>query len=339
MLKTENWEVSNFGNAILGMRNPKDSWAKSDSTYAYVEKVLAGFDENTGKPAAITVTEKKFILGPNDMDLAVRLCKGGSVHRKFMRQIFISVDITAPLYWWKEFDTYKVATVANSCSTMYTITNKPITMDLISCDKMSNSAYNATLTLMYNIEATRQLYLQEKDPVKKKQYWYDIIQMLPSSWNQRRTITMNYETLFGILRDRSNHKQEEWHVLCDDIVKNCPYVKELVVDVLEEQTKKTDDEKDKTISDLKKVIDMLEIIIAGYKNKYGNLEEKDIAPAKEKMKEETKMENIKSQVPDTEKIVAMMPISNNKKQEIAMAYNEAVESIKNKKELTEENNK
>lgn len=222
---------------------------------------------------------------------------------------------------------------------MHTITNKPITMDLISCDKMSNSAYNATLTLMNKIEDTRQLYLQENDPVKKKQYWYDIIQMLPSSWNQRRTITMNYETLFGILRDRSNHKQEEWHVLCDDIVKNCPYVKELVVNVLEEQAKKTDDEKDKTISDLKKVIDMLETIIAAYKNKYGNLEEKDIAPAKEKMKEETKMENIKSQVPDTEKIVAMMPISNNKKQEIAMAYNEAVESIKNKKELTEENNK
>ena len=173
MLKLERTSVMNFENAIRGARNPMNSWAKSDSAY-----------DEAGN----------YILGENDLALARKLCRAGSDHRKFVRQILVSVDITAPLYWWKEFDTYKVATVANSTSTMHKIHAKPFELADFSVDKLSDGALAAFRTYMDYMEATRRRFVETKD----KRDWYDLIQLLPSSYNQLRTVTMNYETLINI---------------------------------------------------------------------------------------------------------------------------------------------
>lgn len=202
MLTVKNSCVMNLEGAIRGARNPMNSWARSDSSY----------DENGN-----------YILGPNDLDLAGRLCRAGSDHRKFLRQILVSVDITAPLYWWKEFDTYKVGTVANSTSTMHKIHSKEFSRDDFSCDKCSDEALAALDALIVYLEKSRVAFNETKD----KAHWHDIIQLLPSSYNQLRTVTLNYENLVNIYYARRNHKLDEWHVLCDWIL-SLPYANELI---------------------------------------------------------------------------------------------------------------
>ena len=204
MLKLERTSVMNFENAIRGARNPMNSWAKSDSAY-----------DDKGN----------YILGENDLALARKLCRAGSDHRKFVRQIFVSADITAPLYWWKEFDTYKVATVANSTSTMHKIHAKPFELADFSVDKLSDGALAAFRTYMDYMEATRRRFVETKD----KRDWYDLIQLLPSSYNQLRTVTMNYETLINIYYARRAHKLDEWHVFCA-WAEELPYFKTLFIE-------------------------------------------------------------------------------------------------------------
>ena len=202
MLKTERTSVMNFEGAMRGARNPMNSWDRSDSSY----------DENGN-----------YILGENDLSLATRLRRAGSDHRKFIRQIIVSVDITAPLYWWKEFDTYKVGTVANSTSTMHKIHSKPFSRDDFSCDKCSPAALGALDAMIGYLEDTRQRYIDTKD----KGAWYDMIQLLPSSYNQMRTVTMNYENLVNMYFARRDHKLDEWHVFCDWIM-TLPYAHEII---------------------------------------------------------------------------------------------------------------
>ena len=212
-MQFENTEVWGFKHALRGMRNPKNSWAKSDS---YVE--LNG----SWKTVPISDKESKFVIGKNDLNLAQTLIKAGSEHRKFMRQIFVSVDITAPLYWWKEFDTYKVGTVANSTSTMHTIQNKEITLDLFETDDFVNIEYPneeqrpelkanidndfVQMCLIPYLEYLRKKFVETEEKV----YWKELIRWLPESWLQTRTVTMNYENLYAMCHQRENHKQNEW---------------------------------------------------------------------------------------------------------------------------------
>ncbi|MBR2019157.1 MAG: hypothetical protein IKA05_02005 [Clostridia bacterium] len=191
MLKVERTSVMNLDNAIRGARNPMNSWAKSDSYY----------DESG-----------KFVLGPADLDFGHRLAIAGSDHRKFLRQIFVSVDITAPLYWWKEFDTYKVGTVANSTSTMHKIHAKAFERDDFSHDRLDGDGIAALDSLIAYLEAERQKFVAQKE---NRQPWHNMIQLLPSSYNQMRTVTLNYENLINIYYARRTHKLAEWHVLCD----------------------------------------------------------------------------------------------------------------------------
>ena len=209
MIELMRTSVMNFENAIRGARNPLNSWAKSDSCY----------DENGN-----------YILGENDLSLAVRLCKSGSDHRKFVRMIFVSVDINAPLYWWKEYDTYKVGTVANSCSTMHKIHSKPFSLDDMSTDRMDDASKALMQQVVDRLEALRLEYNETKD----KSLWYSMIQLLPSSYNQMRTCTLNYETLINIYHARRSHKLDEWHVFCDWI-ESLPYAKELITSLYDEE--------------------------------------------------------------------------------------------------------
>lgn len=203
MIKIERTSVMNLDNAIRGARNPMNSWAKSDSSY----------DENGD-----------YILGENDLDLGSRLAKAGSDHRKFLRMIFVSVDITAPLYWWKEFDTYKVGTVANSCSTMHKIHAKPFEREDFSCDRMDEGGLKMLDAVIEYLESERQKFCADKED---RQSWHNMIQMLPSSYNQMRTVTMNYENLINIYYARRNHKLAEWHTLCDWIM-SLPYAEQFI---------------------------------------------------------------------------------------------------------------
>jgi hypothetical protein len=203
MIKTERYSVMNFENAIRGARNPLNSWARMDSYY----------DE-----------KGNYILGENDLSLATKLAKAGSDHRKFLRQIFVTMDITAPLYWWKEFDTYKVGTVANSCSTMHKIQAKEFSRDDFSCDRLDEPSLAMLDSVIAFLEAERCRFNETKD----KQAWHNMIQLLPSSFNQMRTVSMNYEVLINIYYARKTHKLAEWHTLCDAIVE-LPYAKELIL--------------------------------------------------------------------------------------------------------------
>lgn len=202
MLRIERFDVMNLENAIRGARNPLNSWHLGDSTYN---------------------EEGNYILGENDLRLAKKLCRAGSDHRKFIRMIFVSVDVTAPLYWWKEYDTYKVGTVANSCSTMHKIHSKPFVLDDFSHDHMSGEALTHFRDFISYLEQVRLKYLETKD----KAYWYDMIQLLPTSYNQMRTCTLNYETLMNIYHARKNHKLDEWHVFCRWI-ETLPYAADLI---------------------------------------------------------------------------------------------------------------
>ena len=203
MLKVERISVMNMENAIRGARNPMNSWARMDSCY----------DE-----------KGNFVMGPNDLDLAQRLARAGSDHRKFLRQIFVSVDITAPLYWWKEFDTYKVGTVANSTSTMHKIHSKEFSREDFSCDRLDEGGLAALDAVIAYLEGERQKFVANKE---ERQSWHNMIQMLPSSYNQMRTVTMNYENLINIYYARRYHKLAEWHVLCDWIM-SLPYAADLI---------------------------------------------------------------------------------------------------------------
>ena len=204
MITIERVSVMNLENAIRGARNPMNSWAKSDSYY----------DENG-----------KFVMGEADLEFGRRLCHAGSDHRKFIRQIFVSVDITAPLYWWKEFDTYKVGTVANSCSTMHKIHSKAFDRDDFSHDRLDEGGLRMLDATVEYLEAERQKFVADKD---NKQSWHNMIQMLPSSYNQMRTVTLNYENLINIYYARRNHKLAEWHTVCEWI-ESLPYAKELIL--------------------------------------------------------------------------------------------------------------
>lgn len=204
MLKVERTSVMNLDNAIRGARNPMNSWAKSDSSYD---------------------GEGNYVLGENDLDLATRLAKAGSDHRKFLRMIFVSVDITAPLYWWKEFDTYKVGTVANSCSTMHKIHAKPFEREDFSCDRMDEGGLKMLDAVIEYLEAERQKFCANKED---RQSWHNMIQTLPSSYNQMRTVTMNYENLINMYYARHTHKLAEWHVFCDWI-RSLPYAEQLIL--------------------------------------------------------------------------------------------------------------
>lgn len=203
MIKIERTSVMNFDNAMRGARNPLNSWARYDSE----------FDENGA-----------FVFGENDLSLAKRLCSAGTDHRKFIRMIFVSVDITAPLYWWKEYDTYKVGTVANSTSTMHKITSKPFELSDFSVDHMNDEGIRAMEKLIETLEYLRLRFVETKD----KELWYTIIQLLPSSYNQMRTCTLNYENLVNIYYARRNHKLSEWHEYCD-WAKALPYFEELFI--------------------------------------------------------------------------------------------------------------
>ena len=203
MLKIERDSVMNFENAMRGARNPLNSWARMDS---YVDE------------------DGNFVFGDNDIDLAKRLRKAGSDHRKFMRQILVSCDITAPMYWWKEYDTYKVATVANSTSTMHKIHSKPFDIEDFSHDHLTEESLRAMNNMNEYLESIRLKYVETKD----KKYWYDLIQLLPSSYNQMRTCTFNYETLVNIYFSRRNHKLDEWHTFCEWI-ETLPYAKEIII--------------------------------------------------------------------------------------------------------------
>lgn len=239
MLKISNFEVMGWEHAIRGMRNPMNSWEKSDSEFSVCECEQWPHD----------IKKSLVELGPNDLDLMKRLRNAGTDHRKFMRMITVYVDITAPLYWWKEFDTYKVGTVANSCSTMHKIAAKKFTMEDFSCEHLFDedslppyeervdiehceplAAIDVNGQWCYYTPKTfvrmtcnvlnhfRDLYLKTKD----KKYWWQMIQLLPSSYNQKRTIMLNYEVLANIYKSRRNHKLDEWHIFCDWI-EELPY--------------------------------------------------------------------------------------------------------------------
>mgnify|MGYP000912966666 FL=1 len=223
-MRFEDWEVWGLKQALKGMRNPMNSWEKIDS--------------GKGK-------DGKFVIGNNDLALAQRLIKSGSEHRKFMRQIMLVVDITAPIYWWKEFDTYKVGTVANSTSTMHKLANTPITLDCFELDDYcgdiefngkdnnSNNGDEGTNvicvkdnveSLIAFLEQLRLKYLETKDI----RYWKELIRWLPESWLQKRTVTMNFENLLNMYNQRKNHKLSEWHTFCNWIKDSVPYAKELI---------------------------------------------------------------------------------------------------------------
>ena len=219
-MKFENTEVWGFEHAIRGMRNPLESWNKSDSHYD-IEEVMV--DEE------VVLERGKYIIGSNDLQLAQTLIRAGSEHRKFLRQIFVAVDITAPLYFFKELDTYKVGTVANSTSTMHKLASTPITIDCFEMGDFTPLIDNFKIDLSWRtvvsyLEQLRQKYNETKD----KRYWKELIRLLPESWLQKRTVTMNYENILNMYRQRKNHKLTEWSKSFCDWVKTLPYAEELI---------------------------------------------------------------------------------------------------------------
>ena len=202
MLKVERVSVMNLENAMRGARNPLNSWARSDSAY-----------DGAGN----------YALGENDLALALRLCAAGSDHRKFLRQIFVSMDLTAPLYWWKEFDTYKVGTVANSTSTMHKLHARPIELTDFSTDHLTPASLAEFERYVGYLETVRLRYVTDKN----KTDWYDLIQLLPSSYDQMRTVSLNYEVLANIYFARRGHKLDEWHTLCAAILE-LPYARQML---------------------------------------------------------------------------------------------------------------
>ena len=210
MIKIENIDTYGFETAIRGMRNPMNSWDKSDSGWE-IEYDEGGWDAEF------------YHIGMNDLDLMKRLFKGGTEHRKYLRFINVTMDITAPLYWWKEFDTYKVGTVANSCSTMHKIHAKEFELDDFSTDHLEDFSWNRLDDLIVHLNICRKKFIETKD----KKYWWQMIQLLPSSYNQRRTVQMNYEVAVRMIQQRKNHKLDEWHDMVE-VLMNLPYMKEIM---------------------------------------------------------------------------------------------------------------
>ena len=215
MIKIENTEVMGWEHAMRGMRNPMNSWEKADS-YTHID-----LDDSHD------CLFRNFVMGDNDHNLAMRLAKGGSVHAKYRRMIAVYVDITAPLYWWKEFDTYKVGTVANSCSTMHKIHAKKFTLEDFSCEHLGDGFMPVLKETIKALNNARNMYLEYDEMIKKgipclkgdtpatkKDVWLQMIQLLPSSYNQKRTVMLNYEVLVGMYWDRKAHKLDEWRELC-----------------------------------------------------------------------------------------------------------------------------
>ena len=212
MIKIEAVDVWGFKHAVRGMRNPMNSWDKSDSV----------FDD---------IWSDHFVIGDNDLDLMHRLFVGGTEHRKFMRMIHVSMDVTAPLYWWKEYDTYKVSTVANSCSTMHKIHSKEFTLDDFSTEHLTEDvSCKAFLQVIEALNFNRDMFLETKD----KKWWWNMIQLLPSSYNQKRTLDFNYETAVQIIRQRTGHKLNEWYKFVDTLW-DLPYMREIVGDLNEQK--------------------------------------------------------------------------------------------------------
>lgn len=217
MIKIENAEIVGWEAAIRGMRNPMNSWEKSDSERKYE----SWHDMSNGY----------FVIGPNDLDLMNRLRNAGTDHRKFMRMITVYLDITAPLYWWKEFDTYKVGTVANSCSTMHKIHEKELTLEDFSCEHLMTEtvglndftegtcSYDILKAIIDLLNYYRRCYIEDG---RSKDDWWQLIQLLPSSYNQKRTVMLNYEVLANMYKSRRNHKLDEWHTFCEWI-ESLPY--------------------------------------------------------------------------------------------------------------------
>lgn len=225
MIKIEKIDVWGFEHAIRGMRNPLNSWAKSDTEPAF--HMMENFSKD--EPMA-----EKYIkwnddyglnvkLGPNDLGLMKKLYSAGTEHRKYLRQIFVSMDITAPLYWWKEFDTYKIGTVSNSCSTMHKIHAKEFVLEDFSTDHLTDINLIWMQGIVDLLNSNREKYLETKD----KNDWWQLIQLLPSSYNQRRTVTMNYENVVSIIHQRSGHKLDEWNDLIHEFYK-LPYINEII---------------------------------------------------------------------------------------------------------------
>lgn len=227
MIKFQNTEVFNFEGALRGMRNPLNSWDKSDSDNHKGNCTDCPHYENHWHNHE-WISNACFHLGENDLALAQKLVKAGPVHRKFLRQIIVSVDITAPLYWWKEFDTYKVGTVANSCSTMHKILSKPIELSDFSISNFyigdGLNLADMFINVVEDCESLRLKYLETKD----KKYWRALIQLLPSSYNQKRTVTLNYETLCNIYEWRKDHKLDEWSKGFMEWIDSLPYSNELI---------------------------------------------------------------------------------------------------------------
>lgn len=242
MIKIENVETFGWEAAIRGMRNPKNSWEKSDSGWSnsweclsirvneskWGDSMFQYRSSNIDGPTDVFQDRPEYIIGPKDLDLMTRLRNAGTDHRKFMRMIAVYLDITAPLYWWKEFDTYKVGTVANSCSTMHKIAAKEFTLDDFSCEHLTTQSVECLKNTIDLLNMHRSLYILKTDKKVdqytvmsdecytkyKKDIWWQMIQLLPSSYNQRRTVMLNYEVLANIYKSRRNHKLDEWRELC-----------------------------------------------------------------------------------------------------------------------------
>lgn len=235
MIEITNTIVEGFEPAIRGMRNSWNSWDKSDSGTASVYGecsgcavcVYGGGNRNTECFRYLNgYCIEAYFIGEDDLALMKKLVKAGTDHRKFLRMITVWCDIIAPLYWWKEFDTYKVGTVANSCSTMHCIADKEFTVDDFSCEYLEEIDFD-TDVLFYDLNMLRKLYFQAKNTDTKQKYWYSMIQLLPSSYNQKRTVMLNYEVLINMYKARKNHKLDEWREFCKWVEK-LPYMKELL---------------------------------------------------------------------------------------------------------------
>lgn len=216
MIVVSDIETFNWDAAIRGMRNPLNSWEKTDSFQSF-------FDTD------------KYIVGENDLTLMKKLVHSGPEHRKFLRQIFISMDIIAPLYWWKEFDTYKVGTVADSCSTMHKITSKKFVKSDFSCEHLDQASREVLDAIITRLNSCRELYVnydiyasKARNLPSKKEVWWQLIQLLPSSYNQKRTVSMNYENALSMIRQRSNHKLDEWREFVRVLLNNLPYMRDLI---------------------------------------------------------------------------------------------------------------
>lgn len=230
MIKFENTDVYGWKSAIRGMRNPMNSWEKSDSWYGctagdYGKTYASACDQDC-------TCDCDFFIGTNDLELMKKLIKAGNDHSKFMRMITVTVDITAPLYWWKEFDTYKVGTVRNSCSTMHKIQEKEFTFDDFSHEHLLDDSFDiyAPMNVLENIIVALNFHREQFNKTKDKKHWYQMIQLLPSSYNQRATVQLNYAVLRNMYHNRKNHKLDEWSQGFTEWVESLPY-SELITEV------------------------------------------------------------------------------------------------------------